>query len=717
MLAKLSVDQALMKASSHIKRDEILEAQKLYQAVLLSFPKNIRAQQGLAHLNKANQNNAKQSLSKETIDQLINLYNQGQLLAVVEKAQALTEQYPEAFIIWNILGMSAVQLKMLDDAIEAYKKCIILKPDYAEAYINMGVALKDQGKFEEAIEAYNKALLLKPDYAVSYSNIGNALKGQGKLEEAIEAYKKALSLKPDYADAYINIGNALKDQGKLEEAIQAYNKCISLKPDYEVAYNNIGKSFQEQGKLDDAIEAYNECISLKPDYADAYINIGNALKDQGKLEEAIQAYNKCISLKPDYAVAYNNLGKTFQEQGKLDDAIEAYNKAISKPDYPDPYINMGNVLQEQGKLDEAIVAYNQALLIKPDYAEAYNNMGVALRDQGKVEESIDAYNACITLKPNHAEAYNNMGMTLQYQGKLDEAIDTYNKAISLKPDYPQAHQNLSYALLNSGKLLEGLDEYEWRWKTDKFFSQQRHFLQPVWDGQESLHGKRILLWCEQGIGDTINWSSCLSLVASQAEHCILECQEKLVPLLKHSFPNIDVKTENRRLDLERDDFDVHLPMGSLYKHFCQEIIKNPKAEAFLIPDPVRVKFWRKRLKFLGNGPYIGISWKSSIMTTLRGPNYSSISEWSPILKISDVTFINMQYVDFNDDLNKIKDNLGVTVHNFDDLDHYNNITDVAALAGALDIVVSNKTTVPLISAGVGTTTKLVSWKQSSWNNI
>ena len=84
------------------------------------------------------------------------------------------------------------------------------------------VALKDQGKLEEAIKAYKKALSFKPDYADAYNNMGNALQEQGKLEEAIEAYNKALSLKPDYAEAYYNMGVALQEQGKLEEAIEAY---------------------------------------------------------------------------------------------------------------------------------------------------------------------------------------------------------------------------------------------------------------------------------------------------------------------------------------------------------------------------------------------------------------------------------------------------------------------------------------------------------------
>ena len=242
-------------------------------------------------------------------------------------------------------------------------------------------------------------------------------------------------------------------------------------------------------------------------------------------------------------------------------------------------------------------------------------------------------------------------------------------------------------------------------------------MQPMWDGQQSLVGKRILLWCEQGVGDTIMWSSRLSLIASQAKHCILECQPKLVPLLKRSFPNVEIKSEDRSLDTQRHDFDYHLPMGSLYKNFIQEVSKTDKADAYLVPNHLRVDYWKKRLKSLGKGPFIGIGWKSANMSPSRLQNYATISELSPILKLPDVTFINLQYSDFANDLAQVQDDIGVTVHNFDDLDHFNNIDDVAALCSALDMVVSTQSTVPLISAGVGTSTKLATWKPSTWNNI
>ena len=93
-------------------------------------------------------------------------------------------------------------------------------------------------------------------------------------------------------------------------------------------------------------------------------------------------------------------------------------------------------------------------------------------------------------------------------------------------------------------------------------------------------------------------------------------------------------------DTLRDDFDFHLPMGSLYKNFIQKITTTDKVDAFLVPNPDRVKYWKKRLKSLGQGPYIGVSWKSANMQANRLQNHASIIELSPVLKIPDVKFIN-----------------------------------------------------------------------------
>jgi tetratricopeptide (TPR) repeat protein len=332
ILDNLKLDQAITLAKKKSKEGSPGKAKRIYQDVLVKFPKNKRALDGLKGLTGGSVGKASkvEDPPPDKVQSIISFYNQGQLAAVVEQAQALTEEYPEAFIVWNILGAAAAQIGKLDQAIIAFQKVNTINPDYAEGYINMGSALKEQGKLEEAIEAYNKALAIKPDYDQGYINMGNALKEQGKLEEAIEAYNKALAIKPDYAEGYNNMGVTLQEQGKLEEAIEAYNKALAIKPDYADVQVNMGIALKEQGKLDDAIGAYNKALTIKPDNAAAYNNMGNALQEQGKLDEAIEALNKALAIKPDYAKAYNNLGYTLQKQGKLDDAIQAFKKDGSK---------------------------------------------------------------------------------------------------------------------------------------------------------------------------------------------------------------------------------------------------------------------------------------------------------------------------------------------------------------------------------------------------
>ena len=354
-MAKLSVDKALLKAKFHAKKGEVEEAQNLYQAVLQSFPKNKRAQEALAALNKPKQPAATQGPPQDTINQLINLYNQGQLTKAIEQANTLTGQYPEAFVVWNVLGAANNGLGRVEEASEAFKKVTVLNPNYADGFNNLGVALKNQGKMEEAVDAYNKALSINPDYAEAYNNMGAILQNQGKLEEAVEAYNKAVAINPDYADAYYNMGATLNEQGKLEEAVEAYNKVLSIKTDYAEAYNNLGGALNDQGKLEEAIETYNKVLSIKPDYAEVYYNMGNTLSAQGKQEEAIEAYNKALSLKPNDADTHLNIGVVLKEQGKLEEAIEAYEKALTmRPHYAEAYYNTIELLKLHSNVSSSV---------------------------------------------------------------------------------------------------------------------------------------------------------------------------------------------------------------------------------------------------------------------------------------------------------------------------------------------------------------------------
>ena len=677
-MAKISVVKVLLKATSHEKKGEIAEAQKLYQAALQAFPKNKNLQQRLATLNKNNQPIPNQSPSQEALNQLINIYDQGKFTEAIEHAKIFTKKYPKVLIGWNILGIAQNHLGKVFEASQTFKNLTKHHPYNADGFNNLGYTTQIQGNLDEAIEAYKKALLLKPDYADVYYNMGNAFKEQGNLEKAVEAYNKALSIKPDYAVAYSNMGNALKEQGNLEKAIEAYKKALLLKPDYAGAYNNMGNALKEQGNLEKAIEAYKKALLLKPDYAGAYNNMGNALQEQGNLGKAIEAYKLALLLKPDYAEAYNNIGDTFQLQEKLDEALEAYKKALSlKPDYAEAYCNMGLVLYNKGNLDEALGAYNKALALRPDYTEVYNYMGLALDDKGKI----------------------------------DAAIETYAKALSLKPDHIDARWNQSLALLSKGDFGRGWKQYEERWERSNKIDLPYHSEKPRWAPNRD---GRVLIWLEQGLGDLIMFSSIIPELYKQTKKLIVQTDDRLIPLFKRSFHS-DIIYYGIKEKIPEDEYDYHIPIGSLPLYFRTDLQSFKKNNgAYLKANNIKVENLRSKLLSDGSKKLIGISWHST--NQLRGAQNRGITlkQLTPILQLPKTKLISLQYGNVKKDIDNLFTDYGIKIHQVSKIDNMKDIDGLASLITACDSIISIDNSTIHLAGALGKKSKLLLPYSCDW---
>ena len=233
----LSVDKILRKAHSHIKAGELAEAEELYKQVLSKFPKNKKAIQGYRKLKVGitSKGSSDSKPPQEQFQELLSLYNNGRFEDVLSKVGPLVSLFPKEIFLHNIRGASNASMKRYDAAIESYRKAIKIKPDDADAYANLGDALREKGELHEAIASCEKAIKLRPNLFGAYNNLGMALKDKGELDAAIDSCKKAIKIKPDYADAYYNMGIALKEKGDLDAAIDSCKKALKIKPDYQPA--------------------------------------------------------------------------------------------------------------------------------------------------------------------------------------------------------------------------------------------------------------------------------------------------------------------------------------------------------------------------------------------------------------------------------------------------------------------------------------------------
>ena len=301
-----SVDKELRRAQNHEKTGNRAEAEIIYKEILTAYPKNKKAIQAYQKLmstivSKRLPNSEPQ---KKRVQDLISLYNEGHFERVLSEVKALISQFPKAITLFNIQGASNAGLQRFDAAITSFKSALKIKPDYAEAYYNIGNAFRDKGEADAALNNYKQALKIMPNHAQTYNNMGYVLHKKGELDAAIKSFAQALDIKPNHAEAYNNIANALKDKGELSAAINNYQKALDLKPEYLEAWYNLGNLLQDNGKLKSAIDKYKKAICIKPDYAKAYFNMGQALKDNGDTELAIQSFEQAIKIEPDYQAAH-----------------------------------------------------------------------------------------------------------------------------------------------------------------------------------------------------------------------------------------------------------------------------------------------------------------------------------------------------------------------------------------------------------------------------
>lgn len=451
----------------------------------------------------------------------------------------------------------------------------------------------------------------------------------------------------------------------------------------------------------------------------AFHMLGLALVNLNELHQAFTMYERALALDPTDPDLYLNIGTAAWDLGLYDGACQAFRAYIQmKPSCHKGYNNLAGCLRDQGKTDEAIALLKDTLALMPEQAMLWNTLGTVMGELSDFETALTFYREAARLAPEMARVHHNIGHALSHVGPLDEAIRSYDRALELCDNDGEMAETLharGLSLAAIGRLKEAWPQYEHR--LNPRCSQKVFFSinAPQWKG-EDLAGKKLLFTGEQGLGDEIMFSSqvpdLIERVGPQGK-VLIACDHRLVPLMRRSFPEAHVDAEGHTRHngtpvrvvswaegpLQADYFT---PMAVPLKYLRNDIKDFPTDRAYLKPDPARVRFWQDRLAALGPGPYVGICWRSMLMTTQRRKYYSALDMWRPVLELTAPKFINLQYGDCRDEIEHVRQAQGAVVHNFEDLDLKNNLDDNAALCAALDLVVSAPTAAVALAAATGT---------------
>ncbi len=406
------------------------------------------------------------------------------------------------------------------------------------------------------------------------------------------------------------------------------------------------------------------------DYA-AHLDAGMALANQGQHAAAIQKYEAAIAVNPRVSVGYAN-------------------RALS--------------LSELKHFDDALADLNHAIELQPNLAMAYNNRGAVLRSLGRMEDAAANYIKAIELGGDAmVDAHGNLA-TYYFENKQFNLADTYyRKAIALQPSYALTHWNYGMHLLLHGELAQGWREYQWRWEVPSYQLRFRRLTQPIWLGQQSIAGKTVLLQCEQGLGDMIQFCRYAEQVAALGARVILEVQPSLVELCR------TVKGVDKVIAQNDDvgDYDFYCPMMSLPLALDTQLANIPAPIKYLKADVFKVVEWQQRLG-IKTKPRVGIVW-SSDPTLAVGPSKTIALELFANLQSEQFELVSLQKNLWYQEESKLS---AMGIRHFGDA--IKNFVDTAALIECMDLVISVDTSVAHLAGALGRPVWILLHSHADW---
>jgi Tfp pilus assembly protein PilF len=438
-------------------------------------------------------------------------------------------------------------------------------------------------------------------------------------------------------------------------------------------------------------------IDLPPAQADASMqqlfDRAVMLHQDGLATEAERLCLQILEARKGHFGALHLLGVIRHQQGRNDEALDALSAALkTQSKSASARSNRGLVFMALGRHKEALADFDRALAANPAYVEVLHNRGNVLHYLDRHEEAIASFDKALALRPGYVDSHYNRGIVLHVLNRHAEAVDSYQRALALRPDHADAHWNESLARLALGDFAEGWKKFEWRWRTSDRTRPGLSFPMPLWVGDQPIDGKSILLYSEQGLGDTIQFVRYVPMVVERGAKVVLAVHSELKQLLSRVASTVTVFGENERLPA----VDLQCPLFSLPLAFRTTVETIPASIPYIRPDDALAAQWARRLPQTAL-PRVGLVWCGN--STYKYDHWRSLrlTQIAPLLATPNIFFCSLNPGVGEGDL--------VTLGKYPNVLHlgsqFRDFGDTAAVISLLDLVVTTDTAVAHLAGAMG----------------
>ena len=454
------------------------------------------------------------------------------------------------------------------------------------------------------------------------------------------------------------------------------------------------------GKIEEALDCLDKVRLLRPDFFPILLDKGKLLMQLSRFEEAAASFDELLKYRPTLAevkhlriealnLALTDLQGIVQTKLNQDSAF---------------YFKQGSILLQLGRIEEAISNLNQCLVLDKMHESALNLLGNTLTEAGELHMALAIYEQLLLISPRNPVAIFNRANVLQKLHQYQDAIKEYQLAIEIHPDFAEAWIEQSHCRLALGDFETGWQQFEWRWKTAQLKPFRLNSPAPLWLGQFPLHDKTILLWAEQGFGDTIQFSRFVSMVSKTAKQVILRLPTPLTSLMHTLDGNIQIIDEENVVP----EHDTQSPLLSLALVFKINQTNIPADVPYISADDTDIKKWQKKLKSFKKFK-VGIVW--------AGRQYGLINHTRDIA-LSDfhgLTELNIDLIGLQKEIPQAdKQSLSSFPKSITIGERLEDFNDTAGLITNLDLVISVDSAVAHLAGAMGKPTWLLLRNQGEW---
>jgi tetratricopeptide (TPR) repeat protein len=488
----------------------------------------------------------------------------------------------------------------------------------------------------------------------------------------------------------------LHERGDPSGAAALCRVILTETPDHPSALHLLGVIMSEVGLHGEALPILERAIARGSVEPTLLYNYGMTLRALDNLALAARAFRLAVNSNSTDVESWAALGTTRLALNQFEQAVAALQRAVDldptradlRPNLALAQIGLGLAWQRARRFEDALKVLSEAIGNAPGNPQAHANLGNVLRDMGRFTEAQVALARALELAPNDAKVTANRALAYLHAGDFDAAIDTYVRAVDLAPGEEPIRSSLAQALLMAGRFADGWAEFEHRLADPAITRLLGGLPGERWRG-EDIAGRRLIVRCEQGLGDTIQFARYVTILAATGATIHMIGPRRLQRLIS-GVPGLASYVPD---DTPPPAADFHAPLLSV--PYLLKARTIPAPDSYLAADAARIAHWAHCLGGAGKRR-IGISWQgnpSYEMDYLRSVPAGHIAE---LIAGMNAHFIILQRGEIP---TAIRDAGAADLG--EDIDRDDAFTDTAAIIANLDLVITSDTAMAHLAGALG----------------